>query len=104
MWKLRLSATSATPISTRNASASILVVGYSATNAATGPDDRYITAQAMITAATMIRRSCAMPIAVMTESNEKMMSITTIWKITHANAFDERDAITSPSVGPSTSA
>ena len=36
---MKPSATSATPISTRNANASIFVVGWSATNFATGPDD-----------------------------------------------------------------
>src|ERR1700710_3261543 len=87
MWNLNPSATSATPISTRNASASILVVGCSATNFATGPDDTYMITQAITTAATMISRSCAMPIAVMIESSENTMSMTMIWTITQKNAL-----------------
>src|ERR1700733_11447367 len=87
MWNLNPSATSAMPISTRNASASILVVGYSATNFATGPDDTYITMQAMTTAAIMISRSCAMPIAVMIESSENTISTTMIWTMTQKNAL-----------------
>ena len=88
MWNLKPSATSATPINTRKASASILVVGCSATKRATGPDDTYMITQAMITAAIMISRSCAMPIAVMMESSENTISITMIWMITQKNALD----------------
>src|ERR1035438_9298218 len=78
MWNLNPSATSATPIRTRNASASILVVGCSATNRATGPEDAYMIRQAITTAAIMIERSCTMPIAVMMESSENTMSMTMI--------------------------
>src|SRR6185312_16671425 len=87
MWNLNPSATSATPISTRNASASILVVGWSATNFATGPDDTYMTAQATTTAATMISISCAMPIAVMIESSENTISMTMICMIAQKNTL-----------------
>ena len=41
----------------------------------------------MTTAAIMISRSCAMPIAVMMESSENTMSMTTIWTITQKNAL-----------------
>ncbi len=40
----------------------------------------------MITAAIMMARSCAMPIAVMIESSENTMSMTMIWTITQKNA------------------
>src|SRR3954454_14622327 len=84
---LNETATSATPISTRKASDSILVVGCSATNFATGPDDTYMITQAITTAATMISRSCAIPIAVMMESSENTMSMITIWTITQKKAL-----------------
>src|ERR1700688_3911440 len=86
MWNLNPSATSATPISTRNASASILVVGCSATNRATGPDDTYMMRQAMMTAAIMMGGSCALPMAVIIETNENTISMTMIWIITQKNA------------------
>ena len=43
--------------------------------------------QAMTTAAIMIARSCAMPIAVMMESSENTISMTMIWRITQKNAL-----------------
>ena len=58
----------------------------SATNRATGPDETYMMKQAITTAATMICRSCAMPIAVMIESSENTRSMMMIWTITQANA------------------
>src|SRR6266545_111284 len=51
MWKSNPSAISATPISSRKASASILVVGCSAMKAPTGLAARYMTIIAMTTAA-----------------------------------------------------
>src|ERR1700693_5752787 len=87
MWNLNPSATSATPISTKNASASILVVGCSATNRATGPDETYMMTQAITTAAIMISSCCDMPIAVMIESSENTMSMMMIWTITQKKAL-----------------
>ena len=49
--------------------------------------------QAMTTAAIMISRSCAMPIAVMMESSENTMSMTMIWMITQKNALRLRGAV-----------
>ena len=46
-----------------------------------------MTKQAITTAATMISRSCAMPIAVMIESSENTMSMTMICMITQKNAL-----------------
>ena len=43
--------------------------------------------QAITTAATMISRSCAMPIAVMMESSENTMSMTMICMITQKNTL-----------------
>ena len=53
-----------------------MVVGYSAMNAATGPEAAYITSIAITIAAIMISMSCAMPIAVMMESSENTRSTT----------------------------
>ena len=103
MWNSKPSATSATPISTRNASASILVVGCSATKRATGPDETYITMQAMITAAIMISRSFAMPIAVMMESSENTRSTTMICRMIQKNALCGPCAAASPPSRASTS-
>src|SRR3546814_20663561 len=61
MWKPRPSATSDTPISSRKASASILVVGWSATNLATGPEATNITPTATITAAILTYTCPALP-------------------------------------------
>jgi len=47
-------------------------------NFATGPDDTYMMTQAITTAAIMMARSCAMPIAVIMESSENTMSMTMI--------------------------
>ena len=46
-----------------------------------------MTKQAITTAAIMISRSCAMPIAVMMESSENTMSMTMICMITQKNAL-----------------
>src|SRR5262249_23931998 len=59
IWNSKPSATSATPISTRKASASILVVGCSAMNAPTGAAAAYITIMAMTTAAIITSRCSA---------------------------------------------
>ena len=74
------------PISTRKASASILVVGYAAMKPATGPEATYITSMAITIAAIMISMSCAMPIAVMMESSEKTRSTTISCATTRSSA------------------
>ena len=78
MWKPAPSATSAKPIISRNASASIRVVGWRWMKPAMVPDAAYITATARMTA-TIITLTCsAMPMAVTIESMEKITSMTTI--------------------------
>src|SRR5215467_6800207 len=86
MWNSNPSATSATPISSRKASASILVVGCSAMKAPTGLAARYITIIAMRTAAIITSICSAMPIAVMIESSEKTRSMSTSWAMIRENA------------------
>ena len=49
--------------------------------------ETYMMTQAITTAAIMISRSCAMPIAVMIESSENTMSMTMICTITQKNAL-----------------
>ena len=62
------------------------MVGCSLTNVAIGPDDTYMMRQAITTAAIMIVKSCAMPMAVMMESSENTMSMTMICAITQRKA------------------
>ena len=85
MWNPKPSATSVTPMSSRNARASILTDGWSCTNFASGPDATSITRTAITTAAIMTRTSSAMPTAVSTESSENTMSSRTIWTSTLAH-------------------
>ena len=55
-------------------------------NRLTAPAETSMTSMAITIAVTMIARSLAMPTAVITESSEKTMSSSRIWKITHAKA------------------
>src|SRR3546814_4351029 len=80
------SATSATPISSRKASASILVVGWRRMKLLIGKAANIITAMAMTTAVTMIGRLSVMPTAVITESSENTRSMARNW--TSAEAKD----------------
>src|SRR5512134_202367 len=84
------SASSATPISSRNESASILTVGWRCTKSLTGRAATIITPTAMTTAATITPTWRAIPTAVITESSENTMSSITIWPITAANVARPR--------------
>src|SRR5262245_28883046 len=77
MWNSNPSATSATPISSRKASASIFVVGCSAMKAPTGPAATYITIMAMTMAAIISSICWTSPIAVRIESSENTRSMST---------------------------
>ena len=56
-----------------------------------------------MTAAIMISRSCAMPIAVMIESSENTRSMTMIWTITQKNALALGFGVVAPPSRASTS-
>ena len=73
------------PISSRNASASIFTVGCRSTNSAIAVDANSIANTAMTIAAIMIETYSAMPTAVITESSEKTMSSSRICRMTPAN-------------------
>ncbi len=75
-------------MSSRNASASILTVGWAWTNRASGPDAKSMTPTAMTTAAIMIATSSTIPTAVSTESSENTMSSRTIWTRTLRSEAD----------------
>ena len=91
MWNPRPSATSVTPISSRNASASILTDGCSWTNFDSGPDAMSMTPTAMRIAAIMIGISSTSPTAVRTESSENTMSSATIWASVPPNDAEPPD-------------
>ena len=74
MWNPTPSATKVVPISKRKLRASIFTVGWSDTKLPTASAEIIMTPTAKMTAATMTARSSAIPTAVITESNEKMMS------------------------------
>ena len=81
----RPSPISDTPISSRNDSASTLIVGCRLTNWLIGSAENIMMATARTTAATMIARSSAMPTAVITESSENTMSSSMICTMTAPN-------------------
>src|SRR6185437_5911097 len=85
MWKPSPSATSVTPISSRKASASILVVGWRAMKPATVPEAAYMMPTAITTAAIMTSTFWAMPMAVTIESMENTMSMAMICTMMAAN-------------------
>jgi hypothetical protein len=72
------SATRARPISSTKDSASIFTLGCAWMNRTIGPEATSMITTAMTMAAAMTQICCAMPTAVMTESNEKTMSSITI--------------------------
>src|SRR5579871_5729220 len=84
MWNSKASATSATPIRIRKASASTLIVGWRAMKRLIPPATNIMNATAMTMAAIMISTCCTRPTAVSTESSENTMSMTAICAITAA--------------------
>ena len=75
------SATSITPMRMRKESASIFTVGWASTNFPMGPAKTSITPTASTMATTITSTCCAMPTAVITESSEKTMSRSAIWRM-----------------------
>jgi len=70
---------SMTPMSRRNDSARIFMVGCRSTNSPIDLAETSMTSTAITIAATMTGTTLAMPTAVITESREKTMSRMAIW-------------------------
>ena len=87
-------------MSTRNASASILMVGCLSTNALIGSAANSMMPNATTLAAIMIETLFAMPTAVMTESSENTISMTIICSTVPSSECTARIAAFS-SIGPS---
>src|SRR5882762_10306 len=95
------SATSITPISSKNASARIFTVGCRSTKSPIFPANTSITATLRIMAVIITHRSLAIPTAVITESSEKTTSRTRICASTAETAGAPGPFEPSPASGPS---
>src|SRR5215471_8671086 len=101
MWWSKPSAISTTPMTKRNASASIFTVGCAETKRPIGPTNSIISATDATTAATMTASTLTMPTAVTIESSENTTSMTMICRITAENVA--RAADDAPPFSPSSS-
>ena len=90
---------STTPITRRNARASILIVGWLETKRPIAPANAIMSSTEPTTAAIITSSRSTMPTAVMIESSENTRSMIAICKITAENVVPrDRDASSSPPI------